>query len=131
MYNGGRYLPENDAYASQTIAHNTIVVDETSHFDGDGDTGEKFHSQKLFSDIKNPALLVIAAEENNAYKNIQLRRHLYMLQLPGSKKIIIDIFNTSANETHQYDLPFQYNGQFIATSFKYIPATKKTGSAWD
>src|SRR5436190_8652539 len=122
---GGRYLPENTAYASQTIAHNTIIVDETSHFSGDGDIGEKFHSQKLFSDTKNPALLVAAAEENNAYKNIHLQRNLYMVQLPEGKKMIIDIFNTSANELHQYDLPFQYNGQFIATSFKYTPATKK------
>jgi hypothetical protein len=27
---GGRYLPENDSYAMQTIAHNTVVVDQTS-----------------------------------------------------------------------------------------------------
>ena len=25
---GGRYFPENDSYAKQTIAHNTVVVDE-------------------------------------------------------------------------------------------------------
>src|SRR3546814_10351649 len=32
---GGRYLPENDSWASTTIAHNTLVVDEQSHFAGD------------------------------------------------------------------------------------------------
>ena len=32
--NGGRYLPENTSWAKQTIAHNTVVVDERSHFDG-------------------------------------------------------------------------------------------------
>ena len=31
---GGRYLPENHTYAAQTIAHNTIVADEISHFKG-------------------------------------------------------------------------------------------------
>jgi len=30
---GGRYLPENDSYAMQTIAHNTVVVDQKSQND--------------------------------------------------------------------------------------------------
>ena len=29
---GGHYLPENKSWAKQTVAHNTLVVDETSHF---------------------------------------------------------------------------------------------------
>ncbi len=43
---GGRYLPENTAYAAQTIAHNTIAVDEASHFNGESKTGELYHTQK-------------------------------------------------------------------------------------
>jgi oligo-alginate lyase len=122
---GGRYLPENTAYAAQTIAHNTIAVDETSQFDANSDLGEKSHAQKLFSDITKPTALVVAAKEEKAYKNIVLQRNLYMLELPSGKKIIVDIFNTTAVNEHQYDLPFQYNGQFISTSFKYISNTKK------
>lgn len=122
---GGRYLPENTNYAAQTIAHNTIVVDETSHFNGVSELGEKSHAVKLFSDISNPSLLVVAAKEENAYKNVELQRSLYMLQLPEGKKIIIDIFNAASTVEHQYDLPFQYNGQFIHTSFKYDANTKK------
>ena len=30
---GGRYLPENESWGKQTVAHNTLVVNETSHFD--------------------------------------------------------------------------------------------------
>jgi oligo-alginate lyase len=122
---GGRYLPENEAYAAQTIAHNTLVVDETSHFNGNSDTGEKFHAVKLFSDLRNPAALVVAAKEDNAYKGVRLRRNVYMLQLPGGKKIIADIFNAASAEAHQYDLPFQYSGQFIQASFKYNVHIKK------
>jgi oligo-alginate lyase len=122
---GGRYLPENTTFAAQTIAHNTIAVDETSQFDANSDLGEKSHAQKLFSDITKPTALVVAAKEDNAYKNIGLQRSLYMLELPTGKKIIVDIFNTTAANEHQYDLPFQYGGQFISTSFKYIPNTKK------
>jgi oligo-alginate lyase len=122
---GGRYLPENTAFAAQTIAHNTIAVDETSQFDANSDLGEKSHAQKLFSDITKPTALVVAAKEDKAYKNIGLQRNLYMLELPTGKKIIIDIFKTTAANEHQYDLPFQYNGQFISTSFKYVSNTKK------
>lgn len=121
---GGRYLPENTSYASQTIAHNTIVVDETSNFNGDEKLGEENHSDKLFSDTKNTSVQVVAAKEDNAYKNVHLQRTLYLLQLPNGKKLVADIFNTDGKEEHQYDLPFQFNGQVINTSFKYQPNTK-------
>lgn len=111
---GGRYLPENTAYASQTIAHNTVVVDEASHFNGDEKIAEKYHSEKLFSDRN-----VVVAKETNAYKGVQLQRHIYMLP-----NFIIDVFNVNADGEHQYDLPFQYNGQIINTSFQYKPFTK-------
>ena len=38
---GGVYLPENTSWAKQTVAHNTLVVDETSHFDGDWKRGQQ------------------------------------------------------------------------------------------
>jgi oligo-alginate lyase len=63
--------------------------------------------------------LVIAAREENAYKGVQLKRSLYMLTLPGHKKVIVDIFNALSPDEHIYDLPFHYNGQVIHTSFKY------------
>jgi len=121
---GGRYLPENKAYAAQTIAHNTIVVDETSQFNGEERTAEKFHADKLYSSTSNNAVQVVIAKEDNAYKNVQLRRGLYMLQLPGGKKIIADIFNAISADEHQYDLPFQFNGNLISTNFKYTYNTK-------
>jgi oligo-alginate lyase len=116
---GGRYLPENAKYAAQTIAHNTMVVDENSHFDGDWDIGQQFHPEKLFSDIKDTLALVVAAKDENAYKGVQLKRNLYMLTLPGQKKLIVDIFEAASPDEHTYDLPFHYNGQVIHTSFKY------------
>ena len=122
---GGRYLPENVGYAAQTIAHNTLVADETSHFKGDGEIGEKYHSEKLFSDVLNPDIQVVAAKEVNAYKDIRMQRNEYMLQLPSGKKILVDVFHAISANNHQYDLPFQYNGQFIKTSFPYQSNTQK------
>lgn len=116
---GGRYLPENKTWASQTIAHNTMVVDEASHFSGKEDEAEKYHSDKLFSSIGNQDLQIVSAKEDNAYKNVHLQRTEYLLQLPQGRKMIVDVFNASSAGEHQYDLPFQYNGQLINASFKY------------
>ncbi len=118
---GGRYLPENKTYAAQTIAHNTVVVDEKSHFDGKEDHAEKYHAEKLFSSISSPAVQVVAAREENAYKGVSLQRTVYLLQLPGGKKLVADIFNVNSKDEHQYDLPFHYDGHLISTSVKYDP----------
>jgi hypothetical protein len=120
---GGRYLPENKTYASQTIVHNTLVLDETSHFGGKEDTAEKYHSDKLFSSIGNPAVQVVAAKETNAYKGASLQRTVYMIQLPGGNKLLADIFNTKTAANTKFDLPFHYDGQVINTSFRYNSST--------
>ncbi|MCG2617977.1 heparinase II/III family protein [Terrimonas sp. NA20] len=116
---GGRYLPENDKYAAQTIAHNTVVADETSHFNGSEKQAEKFHANKQFSHLGNPAVQVVSADADNAYRDVRLQRTVYMLGLPGEKKLMLDVFHTYSNKVHQYDLPFQYKGQLISTSFRY------------
>lgn len=122
---GGRYLPENKTFATQTIAHNTIVVDEESHFEGKEAIAEKFHAQKLFSSLANPAVKVVAAMDSNAYKGVHLQRTVYMLQLPDGKKLVADLFHALSGERHQYDLPFHYNGHLISTSVKYTANTTK------
>jgi hypothetical protein len=124
---GGRYLSENTKYAAQTIAHNTIVQDEISHFNGDTDLGQKYHANKLFSDFNNPNVQVVAAIEENAYKGTTLKRTLFLIDSIDGRKYIIDLFRVNAAVTHQFDLPFHYNGQFISTNFKYTtPKTLET-----
>ncbi|MDB5203409.1 MAG: alginate lyase family protein [Ferruginibacter sp.] len=122
---GGRYLAENKAYAGQTIAHNTLVVDGASHFNGKEEVGEKYHADKLFSDISKANLQVVIAEDEHAYDGVRMQRSLYMLQLPGEKKFIIDLFHVTSDKPHQYDLPFQYSGNLISTSFKYNAFTNQ------
>lgn len=122
---GGRYLPETKGYAQQTIAHNTLVVDEKSHFDGKESIAENFHAKKLFSSINNPLVQVVAAKEENAYKGVKMQRTVYLLQIPGGKKLLVDVFNANSKEDHQYDLPFHFDGTLINTSFKYESYTDK------
>lgn len=116
---GGRYLPENDKYAAQTIAHNTVVVDETSHFGGKEKEAEKYHADKYFSDLSGKAVQVVSAGTGQAYKGTDLQRTVYLIRLPGGKKLVADLFNVYSPAAHQYDLPFQYQGQVISTSFRY------------
>ena len=118
--NGGGYLKENKTWAKQTIAHNTIVQDQTSHFDGDYDTGIENHSDKYLFDVSRPDFQIISAKENNAYPGTALHRTMVMVEDDSFKTpYIIDLIKVTSNSLHQYDLPYYYFGQIISTSFKY------------
>ncbi len=120
---GGRYLPETKTYTQQTIAHNTITVDETSHYDGKEAVSELNWPVKLFGSISEKNLQVVASLDNTAYKDVQLQRTIFMVHLPDQlKPLIIDLFKTKSSTAHQFDLPFNYSGSVISTNFKYSPA---------
>ena len=80
---GGRYLPENNSYALQTVAHNTIVVDETSDFNGKKSISENFHPDLYYSNITNPDLQITSAKDEHAYDGVLMHRTLLMVNDPG------------------------------------------------
>ena len=114
---GGRYLPENKTFAMQTVAHNTLVVDERSNFDGKEASAEAAHPQKLFSYQAND-VQAVSAIEKQAYKNVTMQRTLVTV-MHNRQPVIIDLFKAISDMPHTYDLPFWYSGQFIDASFKY------------
>lgn len=117
---GGRYLPETKSYTQQSIAHNTVTVDETSHFNGIEAVSEKYHPVPLYQVVGNMPVQASAALDTNAYKDVQMHRGVYLITLPGATKpLLVDFFRTISNNTHQYDLPFNYIGNVISTNFKY------------
>nr|AFV91542.1 alginate lyase 2B [Flavobacterium sp. S20] len=122
---GGNYLKENATWAKQTIAHNTIVQNETSHFKGDFETGNQFSSKKYCYDVANPKVQLISATEGNAYPGTQMHRTMVLWETEGFEKpILLDIFQLDSKSANQYDLPFYYFGQIMTTNFKYdTPAT--------
>jgi oligo-alginate lyase len=118
--NGGGYLKENKTWAKQTIAHNTLIQDETTHFKGDFETGSLHFSELFLFDNSNQDVQIVSAKENNAYPDSQLHRTMVVLNLPNFENpVLLDIFDVKSNAKHQYDLPYYYNGQFLATNFKY------------
>jgi len=60
-------------------------------------------------------------------KNIHLQRTCILLQLPGGRKIYCRYFQCHICEDHQYDLPFQYNGNSSIPVLNTIQH-KKTGN---
>jgi hypothetical protein len=125
--NGGGYLKENTTYAKQTIAHNTVVQNETSHFNFDYALGSKNHSEKYLFDVSNPNFQIVSAKDKNAYPGTQLHRTMVLIKDKDLKKpFVLDIHKIQSNQKNQYDLPFHYFGQIISTNFDYeIPKTLK------
>jgi len=113
---GGRYLPENKTWAKQTIAHNTVVVDEKSHFNGNVKMGNKNHPELLFFD-KDEQVTISSAHIDSAYDDVTLTRTMALINIPSlAQSLVVDIFDVKANSKHQYDLPVHYKGQLISTN---------------
>ncbi|GGA82713.1 hypothetical protein GCM10011369_25860 [Neiella marina] len=114
---GGRYLPENDSYAKQTVAHNTLVVDETSHYNGNWRESEKHYPELLFF-ADNDQVAVTSAKVDSAYQDVWFKRTMAQLKLADDRTIVVDIVDANGERQHQYDLPVNYQGQLIETNFK-------------
>jgi hypothetical protein len=124
---GGNYLPENKTWAKQTIAHNTLIQNETSHFKGKYELGSKHHSELRFFDNSDADLHVVSAKEENAYPGTVMQRTVAMVNDESFEKpFILDLFKVMSETKNQYDLPYNYLGQIIKASFDYeVPKVLK------
>ncbi len=113
---GGRYLPENSSWAKQTVAHNTLVVDERSHFEGKQGEAARHDPKVLFFD-SNSELRIVAALMRGAYEDVAFSRTQALVNgvVPG-RAVVVDVLNAGSRKAHQYDLPLHFNGHLIATS---------------
>ena len=117
---GGRYLPENKTFGKQSIAHNTLVINETSHYEGSVKKGEEHNPELFYVDIKNDDLQVISAKENFAYPKSKLHRSLFLLKdAELTNPLVIDIFKVDSENTNQYDLPLWFKGHLLSADFDY------------
>ncbi len=119
---GGRYLPENKSWALQTIAHNTLVVDEKSNFNGIREISEQNHSEYYYFSVDDPNFQVTSAKDFHAYDGVMMHRTFLMVTDSNfSRPVVVDIFRVESDSKHQYDLPFYYMGHFIGSNFEYKP----------
>lgn len=122
---GGHYLPENNAWAKQTIAHNTVVVDEQSQFGGNWELSQQFAPEILFfsADAKTK---ITTATIDSAYDGTELTRTLAMVNIAGLEHpLIFDLFKVASKTAQQYDLPLHYQGQIISHNLALKPNVKR------
>ncbi len=117
---GGNYLPENTSWAKQTIAHNTLTQNETSHFDGRYEIASQHHSDLHFFDASARDAQVVSAVETNAYPGTTMRRTMALIRhVNFEKPFLLDIFKVSSDAANRYDLPFYFMGQVMKANFSY------------
>jgi len=115
---GGRYLPENKTFGKQTIAHNTVSINETSQYDGSVKKGESAHPELHFVDFSKENVQVVSAIENNAYENVGMQRFLVLLEdREFNQPLLLDIFTINSNKPVNIDLPLWFQNQILKTSF--------------
>jgi hypothetical protein len=111
---GGRYLKENKTWAKQTVAHNALVVNQTSHFEGKISKAENFHPDLYASDLSNPDLQLVSATENNAYPGREMHRSMWLLKDEAFQEpLLINVLRTRGPATASFDMPLWYKGQML------------------
>lgn len=117
--NGGGYLKENTSWAKQSIAHNTVIQNETSHFNGDFDIGSVNHSDNYLFDVSDANFQVVSAIENNAYPGTTLHRTMALIKDHSYEHpLLLDIMQIKSKQQNQYDFPYYYFGQIMSANFK-------------
>jgi len=121
---GGNYLKENTTWAKQTVAHNTIIQNETSHFEGKYEVGSQHHSDLYFFDAADADVQVVSATERNAYSGTEMHRTMALIKNANFEKpFLLDIFKINSHTENQYDLPFYFMGQVMEVNFEYDSPT--------
>lgn len=117
---GGGYLKENNTWAKQSIAHNTLVINETSDYNGDFETGNKFHSDPYFFNVQEKNIKIMSAKDKDAYPGIIMQRTMAVISDEAFEKpLVLDIFRVQTEHENQYDLPFHFKGQEMSANFKF------------
>ncbi|WP_218599737.1 alginate lyase family protein [Polaribacter sp. NJDZ03] len=124
---GGNYLKENKTWAKQTIAHNTVTQNETSHFNAKYEIGSQHHSVLHYFSSESKNIKVVSAKETNAYPGTTMLRTMAIIKDEDFEKpYVLDIMKIVSNKANQYDFPYYFLGQVLNTNFEYkIPTTLK------
>lgn len=114
---GGRYLAENTSWAKQTVAHNTLVVNETSHFGGKVKAASALAPKQIFF-ADAGATKISTAEMVGAYPGVAFRRTLAQVTVEGlAAPLVVDLLSVKGGKPAQYDLPLHFAGQIIDAGF--------------
>lgn len=114
----GHYTRENKSFAMQTVAHNTLVVDEASHFGGVYAESMKHHSDIRYADFSRDSVQIVSAREANAYEGVALMRTVAYVTTPFLQyPLILDVLRAESDAEHRYDYPMWYAGHPVSFDF--------------
>lgn len=115
---GGIYLPENNSWARQTIAHNTLVVNEQSHFGGDWKKGQPLAPTPLLFAASDDTQIA-SARMDGAYEGVSFTRTQLLLAHPSlGQPVVLDLLRVNGSKPARYDLPLHFNGHIMDVGFK-------------
>ncbi|WP_313246529.1 oligoalginate lyase [Stenotrophomonas rhizophila] len=115
---GGIYLPENNSWARQTIAHNTLVVNEQSHFGGDWKKGQPLAPTPLLFATRDDTQIA-SARMDSAYDGVSFTRTQLLLAHPSlGEPVVLDLLRVTGSKAARYDLPLHFNGHIMDVGFK-------------
>ncbi|MGB0837241.1 MAG: heparinase II/III domain-containing protein [Flavobacteriaceae bacterium] len=113
---GGNYLKENKTWAKQTIAHNSVVIDQKSQFESKYKSASASHSNLEYYDFQDSTFQVVSASDNEAYENVEQERNLILIS-QNDVQYLIDYYVIKNEKESNYDLPFHALGQWIGFNF--------------
>ncbi|MFI3266928.1 MAG: heparinase II/III family protein [Rikenellaceae bacterium] len=126
---GGGYTSENNTYAKQTISHNTVVVDQKSHFGGDINVSSNYAPRINFYGDKGEGdkadVQIVSAYIDTAAEGVAMNRTMAIIRKEGEHPIVVDIFKVDSEEEHTYDLPFYYTGHLVESNFPIVRNTTR------
>ncbi|MGQ2989619.1 MAG: heparinase II/III domain-containing protein [Brevundimonas sp.] len=116
--NGGGYLDENDSWAMTTVAHNALVVNETSQFGGDWPTGETHPTTPLLFEVADDAQIASARLEGG-HDGVVVTRTQALLEHPElTYPVAVDLLRVRSAAPARFDLPLHFNGHIITQGFE-------------
>lgn len=119
---GGRYLPENNKWAKQTVAHNTVVINQKSNFNSNLKEASKYNPNIIYTNF-DKEIQVAAVADSHCYKPNVLQRTMALVEYKNTT-IIVDLFRVLGTTPSTYDLPIYYQGQFISSNIDFNVSTK-------
>jgi hypothetical protein len=117
---GGRYLPENKSWAMQTIAHNTVTVDQSSQNDFNRREADEMSGQRHFFHTSDPRVQIMSARADGYYPGVRMQRTMLLVRDERlSNPVVVDLYRLVSDQPHSYDYAMHHRGQLIGTDFDY------------
>ncbi len=108
----------------QTIAHNTVTVDQITQNKFNRTQADKMSGKRHFFNIEDPDVQIMSARADEYYPGVGMQRTILLINDKRlAHPVIVDLYRIKSNSAHVYDYPIHFKGQLITTNFDYTADT--------